>query len=193
MHCLDDFVVGSILGAELDVRMGGKRLRMGHDSKVVSKVIESYIVEQLVEYCTQRGLRFRLNDVQNKYPDFIVITDSGPVAVDIKTSYLRENGCVNGFTLGTYLGYFRNRDSTKNTVLPYSEFTSHLCICVVYERGESICVKHCFIRPKWSIASRSTGSGNTTNIGSIKSLAMLLEGKTVFLSEHEFDQFWTTK
>lgn len=49
-----------------------------------------------------------------------------------------------------------------------------------------------FAVPKWKIASDSRGSGNTANIGSIKSIKDLKAGKGVFseLGEEWFDEYW---
>ncbi len=49
-----------------------------------------------------------------------------------------------------------------------------------------------FAQPKWKIASDGRGSGNTANIGSIKSIKDLKAGKGVFseLGEEWFDEYW---
>ena len=49
-----------------------------------------------------------------------------------------------------------------------------------------------FAVPKWKIASDARGSGNTANIGSIKSIKDLKAGKGVFseLGEEWFDEYW---
>ena len=49
-----------------------------------------------------------------------------------------------------------------------------------------------FAVPKWKIASDGRGSGNTANIGSIKSIKDLKAGKGVFseLGEEWFDEYW---
>ncbi len=49
-----------------------------------------------------------------------------------------------------------------------------------------------FAVPKWKIASDARGSGNTANIGSIKSIKDLKAGNGVFskLGEEWFDEYW---
>ncbi len=49
-----------------------------------------------------------------------------------------------------------------------------------------------FAVPKWKIASDGRGSGNTANIGSIKSIKDLKVGNGVFskLGEEWFDEYW---
>jgi len=49
-----------------------------------------------------------------------------------------------------------------------------------------------FVREKWEIASDSSGSGNTANIGSITKIEDILNGNGVFknLGEEWFDEYW---
>jgi len=49
-----------------------------------------------------------------------------------------------------------------------------------------------FAAPKWKIASDARGSGNTANIGSIKNINDLKNGRGVFstLGEDWFDEYW---
>jgi len=49
-----------------------------------------------------------------------------------------------------------------------------------------------FVREKWEIASDSSGSGNTANIGSITYIEDILNGNGVFknLGEQWFDEYW---
>jgi hypothetical protein len=49
-----------------------------------------------------------------------------------------------------------------------------------------------FVREKWEIASDSSGSGNTANIGSTTYIEDILNGRGVFknLGEAYFDEYW---
>lgn len=183
---------------EIQIKVGENDIQVGNDSKLISKILENFITQILVNYCREKKLKFIKNDIQNKYPDFIVYEKGSrqPTAIDIKTSYLMNKNKIHGFTLGTYRGYFRNRKDTKNTVLPYNKFRSHYCICLIYNRsqdGNGVEIIHTIVKPKWKLASRSTGSGNTCNIGSIRNLAVLLSKNSIFRSRKEFDEFWMTK
>lgn len=48
------------------------------------------------------------------------------------------------------------------------------------------------VREKWEIASDSSGSGNTANIGSITCIEDILNGNDVFknLGEQWFNEYW---
>ena len=114
-------------------------------------------------------------------------------------------------TLGTYSGYFRDRNSINKCHYPYSEYSAHLVLGVIYtqievspdqkaiftiddiEKIESV-VKDFkfFVQPKYKIASDIPGSGNTKNIGSLKEIEKLINGDGVFakLGEAIFDDYW---
>jgi hypothetical protein len=87
------------------------------DTKITSKVLELLLFPMCVEFAKSNGLRIELSPHQNFYPDLTFIhDDSGrKFAVDIKSTYRIDGANVNGMTLGAFTGYFRKRDSNKNT------------------------------------------------------------------------------
>ena len=167
---------------------------LGHDSKIISKIYECVIIDKLKKILISNQLEFIENNIQNKYPDFIIqskINKEKYYAIDIKSSYLKTPSQINGFTLGTYKGYFKNRDTLNSIVKPYNSFIKHYCLCVIYDRcKDRIPVKYIFVREKWEIAYNNTGSGNTCNIGSIKLLDNLINKKYYFNNEEEFNKYW---
>lgn len=44
---------------------------------------------------------------------------------------------VNGFTLGAFTGYFRDRKSTKNITCPYGEYSSHYVLGIIYSKNKT--------------------------------------------------------
>jgi hypothetical protein len=179
---------------EFSINNKGINYILGNDSKIISKIYELIIIDTLKKLLYSKGFEYIENDIQNKYPDFIIkskIQTDKYYAIDIKSTYLKTETQINGFTLGTYKGYFKNRDCLTSIVKPYNNFNKHFCICIIYERlANKIPVKHIMVREKWEIARNSTGSGNTCNIGSIKSLKDLLANKSHFENEDAFDTFW---
>ena len=149
---------------------------------------------------------------QNHYPDVTFITkDKQKIALDIKSTYRKENGDVSGFTLGAFTGYFRFRDSNKNITFPYKEYSKRYILGVIYTQQEwpvdenrvytiddleeilSVVKDFDFIvQEKYKIAKDRPGSGNTNNIGSCVKIAELKEGTGPFakLSVKIFDYFW---
>jgi hypothetical protein len=179
---------------EFSINNNGINYKLGNDSKIISKIYEIIIIDKLKVLLDTKGYKYIENEIQNKYPDFIIISkrqEEKFYAVDIKSSYLKTKTEINGFTLGTYKGYFKNRDSLCSIVKPYNNFIKHFCICVIYSRtGIKIPVKHIIVKEKWEIARNGTGSGNTCNIGSVKLLSDLLGNKPYFNNEDEFNAFW---
>jgi restriction endonuclease ecoRV len=182
-----------------------------NDTKVVSKIIEILLIPKLDNFARRNGMELELPSKQNFYPDLTFKDDEGNLfAVDFKSSYY-DGDSVNGLTLGSYWGYFRERDILKNMDYPYNAYSSHLVLGMLYKQSQ-VNVDECavysvddleaihsvienfifFVQPKWKIANDIPGSGNTRNIGGITNIQKLLEGKGPFsdLGEEVFDDYW---
>jgi hypothetical protein len=158
-----------------------------------------------------------LADHQNYYPDISFVSaqdESLKFALDFKTTYRlpKKPGFCNGFTLGSHGSYFIDRDKKKNIQFPYSQYSGHFCLGIIYTRTDSGDIDETriykdnqlqsivsvirdikfFACEKWEIASDSQGSGNTANIGSIVYIKDILSGNGVFknLGEEWFDEYW---
>ncbi|MDR2544459.1 MAG: hypothetical protein LBD03_02760 [Methanobrevibacter sp.] len=182
------------------------------DTKVISKIIELLIFPIIGKFASSEGYKIIPSKYQNYYPDITLISkDNEKIAVDIKTTYIRNSESINGFTLGSFTGYFRDRKSNKNITFPYDEYSAHYVLGVLYQRSEedfdeytkysldeldsivSVVKNFEFIlEEKWKISSDKPGSGNTKNIGSIKNTNSLRNGNGPFseLSEKIFDDYW---
>lgn len=182
-----------------------------NDTKVVSKIIEILLIPKLERFARENGLTLGLPSKQNYYPDLTFKDRRGHLfAVDIKSSYYNGNS-VNGLTLGSYWGYFRERDSIKNMDHPYGAYCSHLVLGVLYKQSvirknerevysvrelsaiHSVIEKFIFfVQPKWKIANDIPGSGNTRNIGCVADIRKLINGQGPFasLGEEVFDDYW---
>lgn len=114
-------------------------------------------------------------------------------------------------TLGSFTGYFRERSSTKNILYPYSAYSGHFVLGVIYTRTENLSpTTHplplekvaliptvirdlkVFVEHKYRIANDRPGSGNTKNIGSVRQVEQLLTGAGPFApyGEEVFDDYW---
>lgn len=194
------------------------------DTKIVSKVIEIHLFPKFLEFADKYGYKMIFADKQNWYPDITFISEKDEkikFAVDLKTTYITKykNGIpyeCNGFTLGSHGTYFINRQSRKNIQFPYSEYLGHYVLGILYERNHATKIDETkkykieelesipsviknfvfFAHEKWRIASDKSGSGNTANIGSVKRVKELLEGKGIFWQyfrekgEEWFDEYW---
>lgn len=187
------------------------------DTKVISKILELCLFPHFLAFADKIGYRIELAEKQNWYPDltFIKLDDEDvKFAVDLKTTYRDEKNPdkCNGFTLGSHGEYFVNRASTKNIQYPYSCYSGHFCLGIIYSRHAIDKLEETrvysvdevqkipsvagnfvfFAAEKWRIASDKGGSGNTANIGSIKSIPDILSGNGVFAlaGEEYFDEYW---
>jgi len=182
-----------------------------NDTKLISKVIEIMLTLALQEFASHFRYRLEFAQHQNHYPDVTIHDENGNLfALDIKTAYREGEDTISGMTLGTFTGYFRDRAGTKNITYPYNSYTAHLVLGVIYSRvGASLPPQvyaleqidslpiplkdfEVFMQPKYRIASDRPGSGNTKNIGAVREVDALVNGKGPFanLGEEVFDDYW---
>ena len=188
------------------------------DTKIISKLLELHLFPYFFNFAKNNGFNLEPAEHQNWYPDLTFVSIKNPeikFAVDLKTTYRDENNpdFCNGFTLGSHGEYFIERKSKKNVQYPYGEYCGHFCVGIIYSRETidlsnefkiysvdeleniPLVIKNFlfFAQEKWKIASDKSGSGNTANIGSIKSIDDLIAGRGVFSKAGEkfFDDYWT--
>ncbi len=110
---------------------------MPSDTKVISKVLELFLLPKLADFAERNGYSAILAEQQNFYPDISFVSRTDPVekyAVDIKSTYRVDDHSVNGMTLGAFTGYFRDRTSRKNCQFPYAAYRSHIVLGVIYSK-----------------------------------------------------------
>lgn len=182
------------------------------DTKVVSKIMELLLFPKICEFAQVNKYKMVLSKEQNFYPDISFVDEqNNKFALDIKSTYRKNNKTVNGMTLGAFTGYFRVRKSTKNITFPYRDYIGHFVLGIIYSRAEiksderkiykidelqniTSVVKDFvfFVQEKYKIAAGRPGSGNTKNIGSMTKIDELINGKGPFveLGEDVFDDYW---
>lgn len=187
------------------------------DSKIISKILEIHLFPKIIKFAKNHQYKIILADHQNYYPDisFVKMDDEKiKFAVDFKTTYKKPNNpfLCNGFTLGSHGKYFEDRSSTKNIQFPYDEYSGHFCLGIIYSRIDNSTIDETnvhslsdlksiasvikdfqfFAVEKWRIASDTSGSGNTANIGSINNIDDIINGNGMFanLGEKWFDDYW---
>lgn len=187
---------------------------LGADTKVLSTIFE--LVSRPAVYATAKALGYECLEptVQNHYPDFTFhkgLGANGKIAIDVKTTYRRNDGDRFGYTLGGYTSFIRPGNERKNIVFPFNQYSEHWVIGFVYNRigTKKAQAEHrfsvdqiadiplpfenveVFVQEKWRISSDRAGSGNTTNIGSINgTIADFRAGNGPFESEDEFLAYW---
>ncbi len=187
---------------------------LGTDTKVLSALFEIVARQAVAAYAQFAGLILKEPEKQNHYPDFTLMKDEADqekIALDVKTTYRRDTVSPYGFTLGSYTSYIRPETARKNIVYPYGDYKEHWVIGFVYLRVENrrnpgsavysfdelqdipapFSDVEVFMQEKWRIAGDRPGSGNTTNIGSIRGTTDdFRSGKGLFASEEEYLTYW---
>lgn len=182
------------------------------DTKVISKIMELLLFPKICQFAQENSYKMVLCKEQNFYPDisFIDVEDN-KFAVDLKSTYRKDEKEVNGMTLGAFTRYFRDRKSKKNITFPYAEYVGHFVLGVIYSRTDKNVDERkifnlddlqnitsvirdftFFVQEKYRIAVDRPGSGNTKNIGSVIKIDELIHGKGPFaeLGEDVFDDYW---
>lgn len=187
------------------------------DTKIVSKILEIHLFPKVLEFANTYGYNVVLAEHQNHYPDISLVKrddETIKFAVDFKTTYRKPDSphLCNSFTLGSHGEYFTIPTSTKNITFPYSSYSGHFCLCIIYDRGDNTTIdetqmysisdlrsitsvisniEFCAVE-KWEIASDIGGSGNTANIGSITHIEDIKNGAGMFssLGEQWFNDYW---
>lgn len=192
----------------------GRVYPIGSDTKVISKFFEIVVRQAILNYVNKEGLQLIEPRQQNYYPDFTIMrntNDYNKIAIDVKTTYLNQGKTRFGYTLGGYTSYIKVENESKNIVYPYSQYRQHWVIGFVYRRvventtdvakvysitdvnkiPSPLNNVEFFMQEKWRIAGDKAGSGNTTNIGSIRgTIKDFQQGNGPFVSEKEFIEYW---
>ena len=119
------------------------------------------------------------------------------IAIDIKTTRRISKNRISGFTVGSFAGYFLHPEKQMpGCKFPYGEFDEHWIVGFIYTWNPGVDSLHMvsdvevIVQQKWKIASKSTGTGTTFAIGSIKEIDKLRKGEGVFKSKEEFENYW---
>lgn len=166
----------------------------------IQAIFEYLAKERILSLAKNWGCKITEVTNTREYPDLTL--EGGRlgdkvVAVDIKTARRIGENRISGFTLGSYGGYFRYPTLKKpGCRIPYGSYTEHWIAGFIYIWNENADTLHMvsnvelIVQQKWRIAAKSTGTGTTTAIGSIKDIDKLKEGKGNFSSEKEFLNYW---
>jgi hypothetical protein len=96
---------------------------------------------------------------------------------------------VNGFTLGSHGAYFRNRTSRKNIQYPYSDYSGHFCLGIIYTRtdGEDIDETKIFtvkeLDSYYGAPSTKIGARKVTSVDNLKSISSVIKDFRFFAVE----------
>lgn len=166
-------------------------------------LFERLVLEKLAFLNKEYKIEVIDNENIRSYPDMVLkdgVLGNKIIALDVKTGRrsIGNNNRIDGFTLGSYKRYLRNPDEKLccNGLFSYNDFTEHWCICFIYDWNNKTDTLHMIsniqiiVQEKWKLASKTTGTGTTTAIGSIKDIKRIMSGSGDFKTEKEFLDFW---
>jgi hypothetical protein len=164
------------------------------DTKIVSKILEIHIFPQILLFAESINYNIVLAEKQNWYPDLsFVHKDNNQIkfAVDLKTTYRDPNfpGHVNGFTLGSHGTYFKDRTSSKNIQFPYSEYSGHFCLGIIYTRtdcgniNETEIIQVRELSEKYETSVKKIGERKVTTLDNLKSITSVISDFDFFVAE----------
>lgn len=163
------------------------------DTKVISKILEIHLFPQILQFAEEQRYSIVLAEHQNWYPDFSFVSQEDPrfkFAVDLKTTYRDPKfpGHVNGFTLGSHGAYFKDRTSGKNIQFPYSEYSGHFCLGIIYTRVDAKDVDETEIIKVKELGEnidkpRQIGQRQVTTVENLRSIASVIKDFEFFVCE----------
>jgi hypothetical protein len=167
----------------------------------VTAIFEVDALETAEEMAEELGATYIEPEHSRQYPDVTLrggVFGDKLIALDIKTARLKSGGeRISGMTLGSYGQYFSNPEKdTQWTRFPYGAFDEHWIVCFAYQwdddldSREMVYEVETLVGQKWEFASRTSGSGTTTAIGSQKDMDALRNRNANFDSEEEFEEYW---
>jgi hypothetical protein len=122
------------------------------------------------------------------------------IAIDIKTTRRISKDRISGFSIGSYAGYFLHpNQKLPGCKFPYAAFKEHWLVGFIYTWNPNADSLHMvsdievIVEEKWKIASKSTATGTTFAISSVRNLNDLRERKGDFNSSEDFENFWRAK
>jgi hypothetical protein len=174
------------------------------NSTCISAIIEQKALAILISHATSKyRCEVILPKSTREYPDSTLtggIFGNSLIAVDIKTARNTPNDRISGLTIGSYAGYFVHPTEKKaGCCRPYGDFAEHWIVAFLYdwddEKSSRDMVSNieCIVGLKCQMASKSTGTGTTKHIGSVKSKQRLRDGNGEFSTEDEFLAYWRKK
>lgn len=171
------------------------------NSTCITAIIEQKALEMLEKFARVKyKCEFISARTTREYPDATLhggVFGDKKIAIDIKTARKIGSNRISGLTIGSFAGYFIHPDEKKpGCGIPYGDFDAHWIVAFLYkwqpqkDSKDMVSDIECIVNLKWKTASKSTGTGTTKHIGSIKTIEDLRKGKGKFSSEGEFLKFW---
>jgi len=176
------------------------------ESRVVTSIIENKALKLLQKLCDDHDAELIPADHTRQYPDSTLkggIFDDLKIAFDIKTGRIKKNKETrlnSSLTIGSYAGYFIHPNEKRQGCRePYGDFDRHWIAAYLYDWRPSentedmVKIRELIVKPKWKLASKSSGTGTTKHIGSVTNINELKNGVGSFKCKEDFERYWREK
>lgn len=171
--------------------------------QVISGIFQELAKRRVIPFLKEHYACEIIEGGAREYPEITAFggkMGNSKVAIDIKTTRRLTSNRVSGFSIGSYAGYFLHPErKMPGCKFAYGEFSKHWLVGFIYnwnpKAGPKAMVSdvEVIIQEKWRIASRSTATGTTFAISSVRNLSALRSGSGDFNSSQEFEDFWRAK
>jgi len=180
----------------------GQLIPMPPESRIVTVILQAIAAPKIFSWARERGITVEdLVEETRGYPDFAL--SGGPleekrIALDVKSARYNGGDSVSRMTLGTYDGYFLHPKEKRLSggTRCYDDYDEHWVVAFIYRWNPKqttqsmVEIVEKIVAHKWQLASRTSGSGDTANIGGLGSLLALRSLAGDFQNENEFETFW---
>jgi hypothetical protein len=175
---------------------------MPPESRIVTVILQALAAPVIFTWAKKHEIKVEdLVEETRGYPDFAL--SEGPlngrlVALDVKSARYAGHDSVSRMTLGTYDGYFLHPDERRLSggARCYNDYDEHWVVAFIYkwdpkkDTPSMVEIVERIVAHKWQLASRTSGSGDTANIGGLSSLSALKALNSEFQNEDEFEKYW---
>lgn len=180
----------------------GKLIPMPPESRIVTVILQALVSPYIISWAKRREINVEdLVEETRGYPDLAL--SGGPlgdklIALDVKSARYSSGDSVSRMTLGTYDGYFLHPHEKRLSGgrRCYDDYDEHWVIAFIYKwnpkltPSDMVKIVARIVAHKWQLASKTSGSGDTANIGGLGSLSALQTRASGFHNEGEFERYW---
>jgi len=175
----------------------GKIYELPDIPQVITGIFQEVAKQKLKPFLKKKYHCQIIQGGPREYPEITAFggrLGEGKIAIDIKTTRRISRNRVSGFSIGSYAGYFLHPDQQlAGCKFPYNEFKEHWVVGFVYTWNPTADSLHMvsdtevIVNQKWKIASKSTATGTTFAISSVRRLDSLRKGEGDFKSPKQFE------
>jgi len=175
---------------------------MPPESRIVTVILQALAAPRIFSWAQTIGIAVEdLVEETRGYPDFALsggLLEGKLVALDVKSARYSSGDNVSRMTLGTYDGYFLhpNERRLSRGSRCYNDYDEHWVVAFIYKwnpkqpTSNMVEIVEKIVAHKWQLASKTSGSGDTANIGGLGSLSALRALASEFQNEEDFERYW---